>query len=68
MSDVIKVELWIKYAARNPADKYLSFKKFGNERKEKNKTIINRVRKRKDKTVYQDGRVSIYLRIEDKSQ
>lgn len=50
-SGVIKVELWIKCAARNSAVKYLSFKKCGNERKEEKKTIINRVRKRKDKTV-----------------
>lgn len=51
-----------------PADKFLSFEKFGNEIKEKNMTTSNTVRRRKDKMVYQAGRVSVYLRVDGKSQ
>lgn len=49
----------------NPTDRYLSFEKFGNEMKEKSKTIINTVRKRKDKTLYQDGSVWVCFRVEE---
>lgn len=51
----------------NPADKHQSFEKFGDERMKKSKTIIDRVRRGKNKTVYQDGRVSVSLRVEGKS-